>query len=36
MVQFLVQRISASVIVLLCLSLVTFVIIHARPGDYGD
>ena len=36
MVQFLVQRISASVIVLLCLSLVTFVIIHSRPGDYGD
>ena len=36
MVQFLVQRISASVIVLFCLSLVTFVIIHSRPGDYGD
>ena len=36
MIQFLVQRISASVIVLLCLSLVTFVIIHSRPGDYGD
>jgi peptide/nickel transport system permease protein len=36
MVQFLVQRISASVVVLLGLSLVTFVIIQATPGDYGD
>ncbi len=36
MVRFLSQRIAAALVVLFFLSLVTFAIIHARPGDYGD
>lgn len=36
MLRFLTQRISAALVVLFFLSLVTFGIIHARPGDYGD
>ncbi len=36
MLRFLVQRISAALVVLILLSMVTFAIIHARPGDYGD
>jgi peptide/nickel transport system permease protein len=36
MLQFLAQRIFSAVILLLLLSLVTFVLIHSRPGDYGD
>jgi peptide/nickel transport system permease protein len=36
MARFLLQRISASVVILFCLSLVTFIIINAQPGDYGD
>lgn len=36
MFRFLTQRISAALAVLFFLSLVTFGIIHARPGDYGD
>jgi peptide/nickel transport system permease protein len=36
MLRFLAQRIAASLVVLVLLSLVTFAIIHSRPGDYGD
>lgn len=36
MLQFLAQRIFSAVILLLLLSLVTFALIHSRPGDYGD
>lgn len=36
MLRFLVQRISAALAVLILLSMVTFAIIHSRPGDYGD
>jgi alpha-galactoside transport system permease protein len=36
MLRFLTQRIAAALVVLFFLSLVTFAIIHARPGDYGD
>jgi peptide/nickel transport system permease protein len=36
MLRFLVQRILAAIPVLAILSVVTFAIIHARPGDYGD
>lgn len=36
MLRFLSQRIAAAVVVLFFLSLVTFTIIHSRPGDYGD
>jgi peptide/nickel transport system permease protein len=36
MLRFLIQRILAAIPVLLVLSVVTFAIIHARPGDYGD
>jgi peptide/nickel transport system permease protein len=36
MFRFLAQRIFASVVILLLLSMVTFVIIYARPGDYGS
>ncbi len=36
MLQFLTQRVIAALILLLLLSMVTFIIIHARPGDYGD
>jgi peptide/nickel transport system permease protein len=36
MLRFLTQRISAAIVVLALLSMVTFAIIHARPGDYGD
>jgi peptide/nickel transport system permease protein len=36
MLRFLAQRIFAALMVLFFLSVVTFSIIHARPGDYGD
>lgn len=36
MLGFLTQRITAALGVLVLLSAVTFAIIHARPGDYGD
>jgi peptide/nickel transport system permease protein len=36
MLRFLAQRIFAALVVLFLLSMVTFGIIHARPGDYGD
>jgi peptide/nickel transport system permease protein len=36
MFRFLYHRISAALVVLFFLSLVTFTIIQARPGDYGD
>jgi len=36
MLQFLTQRILAALILLFLLSLVTFMVIHAKPGDYGD
>jgi peptide/nickel transport system permease protein len=36
MLRFLTQRIFAALVLLLLLSIVTFVLIHARPGDYGD
>jgi peptide/nickel transport system permease protein len=36
MLRFLSQRIAAALVVLFFLSLVTFTIIHSRPGDYGD
>ncbi|HEY9011967.1 MAG TPA: ABC transporter permease [Devosia sp.] len=36
MLRFLVQRILTAIPVLLILSLVTFTIIHFKPGDYGD
>ena len=36
MLRFLAQRISAAIVVLFLLSVVTFAIINARPGDYGD
>jgi len=36
MVRFLAQRIVGAVVVLFFLSLVTFIIIQSRPGDYGD
>jgi len=36
MLRFLSQRIAAALVVLFFLSLVTFAIIHSRPGDYGD
>lgn len=36
MLRFLAQRIFAALVVLFFLSIVTFAIIHARPGDYGD
>jgi peptide/nickel transport system permease protein len=36
MLRFLFQRILAALAVLLVLSVVTFGIIHAKPGDYGD
>jgi peptide/nickel transport system permease protein len=36
MLGFLTQRIGAALGVLVLLSAVTFAIIHARPGDYGD
>jgi peptide/nickel transport system permease protein len=36
MLGFLVQRIFAALVVLFFLSLVTFAIIQAPPGDYGD
>ena len=36
MLRFLTQRIAAALAVLVLLSVVTFAIIHARPGDYGD
>ena len=36
MLRFLAQRIFAAVATLFLLSIVTFGIIHARPGDYGD
>lgn len=36
MIGFLTQRITAALGVLILLSMVTFAIIHARPGDYGD
>lgn len=36
MLRFLAQRIFAAVVTLFLLSIVTFAIIHARPGDYGD
>jgi peptide/nickel transport system permease protein len=36
MLQFLTQRILAALILLLLLSMVTFLIIQAKPGDYGD
>jgi peptide/nickel transport system permease protein len=36
MLQFLTQRILAALILLLLLSMVTFIIIQAKPGDYGD
>jgi peptide/nickel transport system permease protein len=36
MLRFLSQRIAAALVVLVLLSLVTFTIIHSRPGDYGD
>jgi peptide/nickel transport system permease protein len=36
MLRYLTQRIGAALAVLVLLSMVTFAIIHARPGDYGD
>lgn len=36
MLRFLIQRISGALGVLILLSMVTFAIIHSRPGDYGD
>ena len=36
MLRFLIMRILAAVPILLVLSVVTFAIIHAPPGDYGD
>jgi len=36
MVRFLLVRVLQSIPVLLVMSLITFVIIHAPPGDYGD
>jgi peptide/nickel transport system permease protein len=36
MLRFLLQRILAAIPVLFILSVVTFAIIHSRPGDYGD
>ena len=36
MLRFLAQRISAALVVLTLLSMVTFAIIQAKPGDYGD
>jgi peptide/nickel transport system permease protein len=36
MLRFVATRILAAIPVLLILSMVTFAIIHARPGDYGD
>jgi peptide/nickel transport system permease protein len=36
MLRFLAHRIATALVVLFCLSVVTFAIIHARPGDYGD
>jgi peptide/nickel transport system permease protein len=36
MLRFLTQRILAAIPVLFLLSVVTFAIIHSRPGDYGD
>jgi peptide/nickel transport system permease protein len=36
MIRFLAQRIFAALVVIFLLSIVTFAIIHARPGDYGD
>lgn len=36
MLRFLAQRILASLVLLLLLSMVTFTIIKSRPGDYGD
>lgn len=36
MLQFLVHRVLSAVVLLLLLSLVTFILIHSRPGDYGD
>ena len=36
MLRFLTHRILAAIPVLFLLSVVTFAIIHARPGDYGD
>ena len=36
MLQFLTQRILAALLLLLLLSMVTFLIIQAKPGDYGD
>ncbi len=36
MLLFLLKRILAAIPVLMVLSVVTFAIIHARPGDYGD
>jgi len=36
MLRFLIMRILAAIPILLVLSVVTFAIIHAPPGDYGD
>jgi peptide/nickel transport system permease protein len=36
MLRFLTHRILAAIPVLFLLSVVTFAIIHSRPGDYGD
>jgi len=36
MLLFILKRILAAIPVLFVLSVVTFAIIHARPGDYGD
>jgi peptide/nickel transport system permease protein len=36
MLRFIIFRVLASVPVLLVLSIVTFAIIKAQPGDYGD
>lgn len=36
MLRFLTQRIAAALGILVLLSMVTFAIIHAPPGDYGD
>src|ERR1044072_4812166 len=36
MLPFLLKRFLAAIPVLFVLSVVTFAIIHARPGDYGD
>jgi peptide/nickel transport system permease protein len=36
MLRFLAQRTFGAMVVLILLSIVTFTIIHARPGDYGD